>query len=97
MDNPIFQAMRRIEPCADRGALVPVRDLRKAMPAGKWLDTALLEMSRLGLISLHAIDDAAWKTAEQLAEMIYLPDAAAGSCGDHPKGKYFIGAAIRQN
>ena len=93
----VLEAMHSIDPCAHRGALVSVRDLRLKLGTGAALDAELLRLARSGRLSLHAIDDAYRRTAAELSEMVFLPDARERHCGTHPRGRYFIGAAIRQS
>lgn len=84
----IRDAMRRIEPGADRGALVPFRELRKALPglSKAEFDRKVLQLARGEALSLHKVDDAGTRTPEQLAELV----------PGHEPGTYYIGAAIRQ-
>jgi hypothetical protein len=77
--------MRRIEPGADRGALVGSRDLRRAANLDKPLfDRAVLELARQGRVSLHRHDYATSLTAAERDELV--TDGA---------GTYYVGVALR--
>jgi hypothetical protein len=77
--------MRRIEPGADRGALVGSRDLRRVAKLDKPLfDRAVLELARQGRVSLHRHDYATSLTAAERDELV--TDGA---------GTYYVGVALR--
>lgn len=79
--------IRRLEPGADRGALVGTRDLRRAAQMEKALfDQAVLDLAREGTLSLHYHDYPASLTPTERAELV--------TDGD---GTYFVGVALRQN
>lgn len=78
--------MRKIEPGADRGALVSCRDLRLAAKLSKRkFDAAVLRLARLQRVSLHRHDHAASLKPEKLAELV-----------TDGNGTYYVGLAIRQ-
>lgn len=77
--------MRRIEPGADRGALVGSRDLRRAARLGKpEFDRAVLELARQGRLSLHRHDYATSLSPTERDELV--------TDGD---GTYYVGMAVR--
>jgi len=79
--------MRRIEPGADRGALIGSRDLRRAAQLEKAsFDRTVLQLAREGRLSLHRHDFAASLTPAERDELV--TDGA---------GTYYIGMALRQN
>jgi hypothetical protein len=78
--------MRRIEPGAERGALVGARDLRRAAQLEKEdFDRAVLELARQGGLSLHRHDYATILTPAERDELV--TDGA---------GTYYVGVALRQ-
>lgn len=82
----LLQAMRRIEPGADRGALVGFRELRRSTPLSKDLfDVLALDAARKGLVSLHRHDYPTSLSATELAELV-----TDGT-------NYYVGCAIRQS
>lgn len=97
--NPMYDAMRKVEIGADRGALVSIRDLRKqfvGMTKGEF-DQVMLAYAKLGQVSLHRHDYVAPLSTEELAtDTVYDKRFDDGGTGDHAKGTYYIGAAIRQ-
>jgi hypothetical protein len=77
--------MRRLEPGADRGALVGARDLRRAARLDKRLfDEAVLELARQGRLSLHQHDFAASLSPAERDDLV--TDGA---------GTYYVGIALR--
>ncbi|MSR58518.1 MAG: hypothetical protein EXS05_12830 [Planctomycetaceae bacterium] len=83
----LIALMRRIEPGADRGALVGSRELRRVAKLEKTrFDRAALELARDGRLSLHRHDYPASLTAAERDELV--------TDGD---GTYYIGMAIRQS
>lgn len=80
----MIDAMKRIEPGAERGALVGFRELRKTSPLSKELfDTIALDTARRGLVSLHRHDFATSLPAAELAELVTDGET------------YYIGCAMR--
>lgn len=98
---PAFVAvLRTLEPGAWRGELVSVRDLRRAMPMDKaTFDALFLAACRSGLIGAHRHDHVGPISAEEVAERcVFVPDEREiGGTGCHPRGHYYIGAAVRQS
>ena len=83
----LIALMRRIEPGADRGALVGSRDLRRAARLGKSeFDCAVLELARNGRLSLHRHDYAASLSPAERDELV--TDGA---------GTHYVGMALRQS
>lgn len=81
----LIALMRRLEPGADRGALVGARDLRRAARLEKSLfDQAILELARQGRLSLHRHDYATSLSSTQRDDLV--TDGA---------GTYYVGMAIR--
>jgi hypothetical protein len=81
----LVSLMRRIEPRADRGALVGSRDLRRAANLEKLpFDRAVLELARQGRLSLHRHD---YATSLSPAERDELVTDGAGT--------YYVGMALR--
>ena len=79
--------MRRLEPGADRGALVGSRDLRRAAQVDKLaFDRAVLELAQQGRLSLHRHDYAASLSPAERDELV--TDGA---------GAFYVGMALRQN
>ncbi|WP_437190875.1 hypothetical protein [Planctomicrobium sp. SH527] len=79
--------IRHIEPGAAQGALVGIRDLRRAAGISKpEFDSMLLELSRQGQVSLHRHDYPASLTAEERNDLVV-----------DPHGTYYVGVALRQN
>ena len=77
--------MRRLEPGADRGALVGSRDLRRAAQLDKFpFDQAVLELARQGRLSLHRHDYAASLSPAERDDLV--TDGA---------GTYYVGMALR--
>jgi hypothetical protein len=82
----LIALMKRLEPGAERGALVGARDLRRAAQLDKpRFDAAVLELSRQGRVSLHRHDYPASLTPEERDELV--TDGA---------GTYYVGLALRQ-
>lgn len=83
----LVSLMKRLEPGAERGALVGARDLRRAAGLDKTrFDTAVLELSRRGHVSLHRHDFPASLTPQERDELV--TDGA---------GTYYVGLALRQS
>jgi hypothetical protein len=83
----LIALMRRIEPGADRGALVVSRDLRRVAKLEKQLfDRAVLELARQGRLSLHRHDFPSSLSPAERDELV--TDGA---------GAYYVGMALRQN
>jgi hypothetical protein len=77
--------MRRVDPGADRGALIGSRDLRRAAGIEKpQFDRAVLELARQGRVSLHRHDYPASLSDAERDELV--------SDGD---GGYYVGLALR--
>jgi hypothetical protein len=82
----LISLMKRLEPGAERGALVGTRDLRRAARLDKaHFDSAVLELSRQGRVSLHRHDYPASLSLEERDELV--TDGA---------GTYYVGLALRQ-
>lgn len=82
----LIAVMRRIEPRAERGALVGFRDLRRTAQLEKGtFDRAVLELARQGRVSLHRHDYAGSLSPAERDELVV--DGA---------GNHYIGAALRQ-
>jgi hypothetical protein len=76
---------RRIEPAADRGALVTFRDLRRVAQLEKsQFDAAVLALARRERVSLHRHDFAANLSENELSELV-----------TDGTGRYYIGMALR--
>ena len=90
--------MKKLEPGADKGALVSIRDLRKASGMEKeQFDKMMLDLGRKNIISLHKHDYVAPIPKQQLDdEFVFMPTEEGRGVGSHPRGFYFVGAAIRQ-
>ena len=83
----LIALMRRIEPGADRGALVVSRDLRRAARLEKQaFDRIVLELAREGRLSLHRHDFAASLSQAERDDLV--TDGI---------GTYYVGMALRQN
>jgi hypothetical protein len=83
----LIAIMRRIEPGADRGALVVSRDLRRAARLEKQaFDRVVLELAREGRLSLHRHDFAASLSQAERDELV-----------TDGTGTYYVGMALRQN
>lgn len=82
----LLVAMRKIEPGADRGALVAFRELRQAITGltKAQFDQEVIGLAVAGRVSLHRHDHVGRLTDAQRADLV------KGSGQD-----YFIGAAIR--
>lgn len=81
----LLMLMKQIEVGADRGALVSVRDLRRAAKLNKsHFDGAVLDLARSGKIMLHRHDYPSGLSPAERDELI-TDDA----------GSYFVGVAIR--
>ncbi len=79
--------IRRIEPGADRGALVGSRDLRRAARIDKFeFDRAVLNLARQERLSLHRHDYPASLSPAERDELV-----------TDGKGTYYVGMALRQN
>lgn len=98
MTHHVVRAMRQIDPGADRGALVTVRELRSLFPrCGKAeFDRVCLHLARAGVLSLHRHDYVASLTADELAELVHSPAEDSWSTERFP-GAYFVGVALRQS
>lgn len=82
----LIALMRRIEPGADRGALVVSRDLRRVAKLEKQsFDRKVLDLARAGSLSLHRHDFAASLSQAERDDLV--TDGA---------GTYYVGMAIRQ-
>jgi hypothetical protein len=78
--------IRRIEPGADRGALVGTRDLRRAAGMDKTpFDRTVLELARQGKLSLHRHDYPSSLSSSERDELV-----ADGN------GSYYVGVALRR-
>ncbi|SFI46743.1 hypothetical protein [Planctomicrobium piriforme] len=83
----LLALMKQIEPGAERGALVGVRDLRRAAQCSKDVfDQTVMELSRQGSVSLHRHDFPASLSEEERNDLVR--DAT---------GTYYVGIALRQN
>jgi hypothetical protein len=83
----LMALMRRIEPGADRGALVVSRDLRRAAKMEKQaFDRAVLELARQGRLSLHQHDFASALSPAERDELV-----------TDGTGAYYVGMALRHN
>lgn len=83
----LVELMRRIEPGAERGALVGARDLRRAAKLEKTqFDQAVLELARVGRLSLHRHDYATSLSTEERDELVH-----------DGTGTYYVGMALRQS
>lgn len=81
----LVEAMNRIEPGAERGALVGARELRHAVQLSKAeFDRAVLELARHGRLSLHRHDYAASLSPTERDDLV--------TDGD---GTYYVGMALR--
>lgn len=88
----LLEVLRALDPAADRGGLVPARDLRRAAErrAGGRLDKrafdgAVLALSRQGRLSLHRHDHVSALSETEREELV--TDGA---------GNYYVGVAFRQ-
>lgn len=80
----LIQAMKRIEPGAERGALVGFRELRRTAPLSKEVfDLVALDAARKGLISMHRHDYPTSLSPTEQAELVTDGEA------------YYVGCAIR--
>lgn len=85
-DVDLLALMKRIEPAAENGALVPARDLRRAAQVEKTrFDHAVLELARLGRVMLHRHDFAAGLTESERDELV-----------TDGRGSYYVGMALRR-
>ncbi len=86
-DVSLEKLIRQLEPGADRGALVAVRDLRRAATIHKTeFDAALLNLAREGVVSLHRHDFPASLTTFERDDLV-----------SDENGTYYVGVALRQN
>lgn len=83
----LIAIMCRIEPAAERGALVGAGDLRRhsGLPK-KAFDEAVLELSRTGLVSLHYHDYPSSLSPDERDELV-----------TDGLGNYYVGMALRQS
>ena len=82
----LVSLMRRIEPAADNGALVPARELRRVAKLDKsHFDRAVLELARQGRLMLHRHDFAGGLSDSERDELV--TDGA---------GTYYVGMALRR-
>jgi hypothetical protein len=82
----LLALIRRIEPGAERGALVVSRDLRRAARLEKeTFDRTVLDLARQGRLSLHRHDYPASLTAAERDDLV--TDGA---------GTYYVGVALRR-
>jgi hypothetical protein len=82
----LIQAMRAIEPQADRGALVSIPKLRAALGNPVDFDRAVLRAADNGVLALHR-HDYGWRDPQRGA-MIQDP---------HDHRTYFVGVGIRED
>lgn len=83
----LIALIRRLEPGADRGALVVTRDLRRAAGLEKTrFDHTVLDLARQGRLSLHRHDYPASLTSTERDELV-----------TDGNGTYFVGVALRQS
>lgn len=81
----ILDAMRSVEPAADRGAVVTPRQIRSLCGLSRAeFDARVLRMARAGTLALHHHDWPASLTQVERDELVYCD------------GVYYIGLAIRQ-
>jgi hypothetical protein len=86
-DVDLIGLMRRIEPAAERGALVVARDLRRAARLDKSaFDRAVLELARKGRLALHRHDYAASLSPAERDDLV--TDGA---------GTYYVGMVLRHD
>lgn len=82
----LLMLMRQIEPGAERGTLVPTRELRRAANLDKAeFDRAVLDLAQSGRIMLHRHDHPSGLSQRERDELV--TDGA---------GAYFVGVAIRK-
>lgn len=92
-------AMRRVEPGADRGALVGAKALREelGMPKSAF-DELMVKAGQEFHVSLHRHDAPAHLSDEKRGELIHAPEHDDyGHSGTQLKGTFYVGAAIRQS
>lgn len=81
----ILEAMRAVEPAAERGALVTPRQIRRLVGLSRAeFDARVLRMSRAGTLALHYHDWPASLSQAERDELVLID------------GVYYIGLAIRQ-
>ncbi|MDB5386811.1 MAG: uncharacterized protein JWM11_2457, partial [Planctomycetaceae bacterium] len=86
-DFDVIGLMKRLEPGAERGALVGARELRRAAQIEKSrFDTAVLGLARQGKLSLHRHDYPTSLTQDERDDLV--TDGA---------GTYYVGLAIRRS
>lgn len=94
----VLTGMISLERGAMNGALVGIKDLRKKLNMPKTdFDEMVLEMSRRGYVSLHRHDYVAPMTKEEVNQLVYSNKLDSGGAGEHPRGTYYVGIAVRQN
>jgi len=82
----LIQAIRQLEPGADRGALVGACDLRRAVQMEKTqFDRTVLELAQQGRLSLHRHDYPAGLSAAERDELV-----------TDGNGSYYVGVALRR-
>jgi hypothetical protein len=85
-DVDLLTLMKRIEPAAENGALVPARDLRRAANIEKTrFDHAVLDLARQGRVMLHRHDFAAGLSEVERDELV-----------TDGRGTYYVGMALRR-
>lgn len=85
-DVDLLTLMKRIEPAAENGALVPARDLRRAANIEKTrFDHAVLDLARQGRVMLHRHDFAAGLSEAERDELV-----------TDGRGTYYVGMALRR-
>jgi hypothetical protein len=83
----LLELMKRLEPGAERGALVGSRELRRAALLEKsQFDSAVLDLARHGKLSLHRHDYASSLSQQERDDLV--TDGA---------GTYYVGMAIRHS
>jgi hypothetical protein len=83
----LLELMKRLEPGAERGALVGSRELRRASLLEKsQFDSAVLDLARHGKLSLHRHDYASSLNQQERDDLV--TDGA---------GTYYVGMAIRHS
>lgn len=97
----VLEAIRDIEPGADRGALVGCSELRREFPRTPKaeFDRAVCDLARAGVLCLHRHDYVTSLTPQERDEMVWCSTDPATDTWSKQScpGAFFVGVALRQS
>ena len=77
--------------------LIGMKELREHSGLSKAeFDRKALLLAKGGMVSLHKHDYVAPMSQEELSQLVYDTSGDSGGTGQHPKGAYYVGMALRR-